>query len=323
MLHSLIITLTPWLPTHTAPMDIVSVSVTSCMPPKCVRPHSLMHTHAHTHIHTHIMDGRENAERVILSAITAGLLEEWTPITANQTEPNTASVHQPPLHPAAATPDTPFSLPGSVAFPLVIAVRWPAMCYKWDKLQRLGDVRVGGCEWVAMAANSQGIKEREARLWVWEENGYNFWHVRACLCFCLYTYVHFGLACENRHLTENMTAEETPGALTLPIEKKESNAKPRASRLACTSSAHQLCLFIHKVSFIPVVPAHLAGGGGENNSRCCAVLCSTASPCLGSTWRICRRTGPPYWPGTDWHMSGEGGVRKRGGEVTEPLVSVI
>lgn len=55
------------------------------------------------------MDGRENASRVILSAITAGLLEEWTPITANQTEPSAASVHQPPLHPAAATPDTPFS----------------------------------------------------------------------------------------------------------------------------------------------------------------------------------------------------------------------
>ncbi len=53
MLHSLIVTLTPWLPTHTAPMDIVSVSVTSCMPPKCVCLHSLMHTHPHTHTHTH------------------------------------------------------------------------------------------------------------------------------------------------------------------------------------------------------------------------------------------------------------------------------
>lgn len=134
MLHPLIVTVTPWLPTHPAPMDIVSVSVTSCLPPKCVCLHLLMHTHPR------IMDGRENAERVIPSAITAGLLEEWTPITANQTEPNTAPVHQPPLHPAAATPDTPFFLPGSVAFPLVIAVRWPAMCYKWDKLQRPGDV---------------------------------------------------------------------------------------------------------------------------------------------------------------------------------------
>lgn len=120
-----------------------------------------MHTHAHT------MDGRENAERVILSAITAGLLEEWTPITANKTEPNTASVHQPPLHPAATTPDTPFSLSGSVAFPLVIAVRWPAMCYKWDKLQRLGDVHVGGCKWVAMAASIQDTRERDERLGLW------------------------------------------------------------------------------------------------------------------------------------------------------------
>lgn len=172
MLHPLIVTLTPWLPTHTAPMDIVSVSVTSCMPPNC--------THARTN--THITDGRENAERVILSAITAGLLEEWTPITANQSEPNTAPVHQPPLHPAAATPDTPFSLPGSVAFPLVIAVRWPAMCYKWDKLQRLGDVRVGGCEWVAMAASSQGTGEGEGRGWgCWCER-----KMGTILCVCLH-----------------------------------------------------------------------------------------------------------------------------------------
>lgn len=56
--------------------------------------------------HTHIIDGRGNVERVILSAITAGLLEEWTPITANQTEPNAASVHQ-PLHPT--TPTHPFA----------------------------------------------------------------------------------------------------------------------------------------------------------------------------------------------------------------------
>lgn len=158
MLHPLIVTLTPWLPAHMGPMDVVSVSVTSCMPPKflCLHSHSL----SHTHIHTHSVDGRENADRVILSAITAGLLEEWTAITANQTEPNTASIHQPPLHPAATTPDTPFSLSGSVAFPLVIAVRWPAMCYKWDKLQRLGDARVGGWKWVAMVASIQGTRER-------------------------------------------------------------------------------------------------------------------------------------------------------------------
>lgn len=189
MLHPLIVTLTPWLPTHTVPMDIVSVSVTSCMPPKCVRLYSLMHTNTYTRARTHITDGRENAERVILSAITAGLLEEWTPITANQTEPNTASVHQPPLHPAAATPPpqppTPlFSLPGSVAFPLVIAVRWPAMCYKWDKLQRLGDVRVGGCEWVAMAAGSQGARGRDGRLglWVWERKMGSLPCVSARMC---------------------------------------------------------------------------------------------------------------------------------------------
>lgn len=65
-------------------------------------------SHAHTYTHTHTVDGRENAGTVILSTITAGLLEEWTPITANQTEPNTALVHQPLLHPATAAPDTPF-----------------------------------------------------------------------------------------------------------------------------------------------------------------------------------------------------------------------
>ncbi|KAI9543368.1 hypothetical protein NQZ68_012017 [Dissostichus eleginoides] len=62
-------------------------------------------------------------------------------------------------------PPTPlFSPSGSIAFPLVIAVRWPAMCYKWDKLQRLGDAHVGGCGWEAMVADSQGAGEREGRV---------------------------------------------------------------------------------------------------------------------------------------------------------------
>ena len=38
------------------------------------------------------------------------------------------------------------------------------MCYKWDKLQRLGDVHVGGWEWEAMVADSQGAGEREGRV---------------------------------------------------------------------------------------------------------------------------------------------------------------
>lgn len=50
MLHSLIVTLTPWLPTHTAPMDIVSVSPV-VTPPKCVCLLSLIHTPTHTHTH--------------------------------------------------------------------------------------------------------------------------------------------------------------------------------------------------------------------------------------------------------------------------------
>ena len=162
MLQRLTVTFPPWLHAHTGPLDIVSVSVTSCISPtplKCACLHLLMHAHT--------MDGRVNVERVILSTITAGLLEERTPITANQTEPNTAPVHQPPFHPAAATPDTPFSPPGSVAFPLVIAVRRPAVCYKWDKLQRLGDASVGGCKWVAMAASIQDTRERDERLGLW------------------------------------------------------------------------------------------------------------------------------------------------------------
>ena len=79
MLHPLTETTAPWLPAYTAPMDIVSVFVTSCMPPKRVCLLALILTH------THIMDGRKNADRVIVSAIAAGLLEEWTPIAANQT----------------------------------------------------------------------------------------------------------------------------------------------------------------------------------------------------------------------------------------------
>lgn len=46
MLQPLTVTLTPWLPAHIGPMDIVSVSVTSCIPPEmCVPPF----THARTH----------------------------------------------------------------------------------------------------------------------------------------------------------------------------------------------------------------------------------------------------------------------------------
>lgn len=71
MLHPLIVTLTPWLPTHTAPMDIVSISVTSCMPPKCES-----RARQPEQTHTRVGHGGENVERVILSTTTAGLLEE-------------------------------------------------------------------------------------------------------------------------------------------------------------------------------------------------------------------------------------------------------
>ena len=182
MLHPLIITLTPWLPTHTAPMAIVSVPVTSCVPLNaCASSQSCTHTH------THITDGRENADRVILSAITAGLLEEWTPITANQTEPNTAPVHQPPFHPAATTPNTPLSRPGSTALPLVIAVRRPVMCHKWDKRQRLGDAHVGGCEWVAMTARARERGEVGA---VGARGKWIRFIVCLCLCVCVCVCVH-------------------------------------------------------------------------------------------------------------------------------------
>ena len=149
MLHPLIVTLSPWLPTHTAPMDIVSVSVTSCMPSN--------YTHAHTHTHTLWMAGKMRRE----SSCPPSLQGFWK--SGHQLQPTRASQTrlQSTSRPSIRPPQPPtllFSLPGSVAFPLVIAVRWPAMCYKWDKLQRLGDVRVGGCEWVAMAASRQGTR---------------------------------------------------------------------------------------------------------------------------------------------------------------------
>lgn len=39
------------------------------------------------------MDGSENVDRVMLPAITAGLLDEWTPITANQSRAKLLLLH--------------------------------------------------------------------------------------------------------------------------------------------------------------------------------------------------------------------------------------
>lgn len=70
------------------------------------------------------------------------------------------------------------------------------MCYKWDKLQRLGDVRVGGCEWVAMAAGSQGTRDRRG----------GGGKVGGCGCerkmgVYLLAYVHFGLFDSSEYMT--------------------------------------------------------------------------------------------------------------------------
>lgn len=132
------------------------------------------HKHIHTRTHTHYgWQGKCGESHPVRHHCRAS-----GRVDTNYSQPDRAKhCFSPPAAPPSGRrnpppqPPTPlFSLPGSVAFPLVIAVRWPAMCYKWDKLQRLGDVRVGGCEWVAMAAGSQGARGRDGRLglWVWE-----------------------------------------------------------------------------------------------------------------------------------------------------------
>lgn len=45
MVHSLFVTITLWLATYATPTDIVSVYVTSCMPPK----HVCLISHKQTH----------------------------------------------------------------------------------------------------------------------------------------------------------------------------------------------------------------------------------------------------------------------------------
>lgn len=120
---------------------------------------------------------------------------------------------------------------------------------------------------------------------------------------------------------EYMTAVYTLVTWNLPIQWKKGKAVKLCSLmyLKCSSP-----VFVYSQDFIySRGPDTLGSGGGGNDSCWWTMLRSTASPCLGSTWWICRRTGPPYWPGADWHMSGEGGVRKRGGKVTDLLISVI
>lgn len=148
------------------------------------------------------MDGRENAERVILSAITAGLLEEWTPITANQTEPallqstSGPSIRRtPPPRPPPPRQTPPSSLPGSITFPVVITIQWPDInCSGWVMSCRHAEVEGGRCQ------RKVGYRCRSGR------------HVEA---------------------------------------------KPPVHHAASV-------LFVHPRGFICLVPAHLAGGGGEN-----------------------------------------------------------
>lgn len=150
----------------------MSLSPVVCPLNVCASIHSCTQTHTHAHAHTLRMAGKMRRE----SSCPPSLQGFWK--SGHQLQPTRPSQTllqstsrpsiRPPQPPPNPQPPTPlFSLPGSVAFPLVIAVRWPAMCYKWDKLQRLGDVRVGGCEWVAMAAGSQGARGRDGRLGLW------------------------------------------------------------------------------------------------------------------------------------------------------------
>lgn len=83
--------------------------------------------------------------------------------------------------PATATSQHPsFSLPGSDAFPSVIAVRRPAMCYKWDKLQRLGDVSCGWM-WVGSHSSQQPGHKRDG----WKVVRFHVC-VRRSGCICLH-----------------------------------------------------------------------------------------------------------------------------------------
>lgn len=127
-------------------------------------------------------------------------------------------------------------------------------------------------------------------------------------------------ACVNLHLVWQTfnSVEWLQCTQTLPTQERR-DSRTAGPGLWCSTP-----LFVYPQGFIYSRGSDTLGRGGDGNGSCWWTKPrSAASPCLGSTWRICRRTGPPYWPGTDWHMSGEGGVRKGGGKVTELLVSVI
>lgn len=127
-------------------------------------------------------------------------------------------------------------------------------------------------------------------------------------------------ACGSRHLTALKTRHQFDQPY-LHKDRKQSRTLKRWSLMhfKCSSA-----VFVYPQGFIySRGPSTLGRWRGENDSCWWVVLRGAASPCLGSTWQIGRRTGPPYWPGTDWHMSGERGVKKREGEVSDTLICVI
>lgn len=91
---------------------------------------------------------------------------------------------------------------------------------------------------------------------------------------------------------------------------------------ATTSDKPQVLISVC-LPFIPQRPQHLAGGGGENGSCWCTLLCSAASPALEAHGGAAGELGHHIDLALTDTCRGEGGVRKRGGEVIEPLASVI
>lgn len=173
--------------------------------------------------------------------------------------------------------------------------------------------------WVGSHGSQRPGHEIEGRLGlrVWEENGYNFMSV--CVCMSERERLHWP-ACGSRHLTALKTRHQFDQPY-LHKDRKQSRTLKRWSLMhfKCSSA-----VFVYPQGFIySRGPSTLGRWRGENDSCWWVVLRGAASPCLGSTWQIGRRTGPPYWPGTDWHMSGERGVKKREGEVSDTLICVI
>lgn len=180
--------------------------------------------------------------------------------------------------------------------------------------------------WVGSYGSQQPGHMRERRkvgvVCVWEENRYNF----MCMCeLSVWICLHICIVVWHREAEIWQCRIYDCSVYTGWTNTTYTWRKGKLVKL--WSLIYLKCLspvFVYPHGFIYSHGPDTLGSWGGGNDLCgWKMLCSAASPCLRSTWWICRRTGPPSWPGTDWHMSGEGGVKKRGGEVTDLLDSVI